>query len=206
MKDLTVGIVGKCITCKGPVKATRSNGRKRRDIRFCKHKCYLDRPYTKLPQERFWAKVSKNGGTHPLHGQCWEWLGCTRSKGHGWFSDGGAAHRYSWKLHKGEITNGLCVLHKCDNPLCVNPSHLFLGTVIDNNKDMVSKNRQQHGERHVFAVLTAKNVEEIRSNYVPYSKTHSCGAFARKFGVTPRAIRDALVGKNWKSVKTQRKS
>jgi hypothetical protein len=96
--------------------------------------------------ERFWEKVSKDSDRHfALDGKkCWEWRGAL-TKGYGQFGVGGGklqyAHRFSWMLHNGEIPEGKCVLHKCDNPGCVNPDHLFLGSHADNMKDMASKGR-----------------------------------------------------------------
>lgn len=99
--------------------------------------------------ERFWAKVNKNGPMHPvLQTQCWLWTaglldfgyGRFRSRVHSW--DEGA-HRVSWALTYGPVPDGLDVLHKCDNPPCVNPEHLFLGTQRDNNLDRDAKGRTQ---------------------------------------------------------------
>lgn len=72
---------------------------------------------------------------------CWEWQGHRKKFGHGSFGRSGLAHRHSWKLFRGPTPNGLCVLHKCDNPPCVNPNHLFLGTIRDNNEDRSTKGR-----------------------------------------------------------------
>jgi hypothetical protein len=88
-------------------------------------------------EERFWAKVRTSKG-------CWEWTACTRN-GYGRLGlNGGVAdaHRLSWEMHYGQIPNGLCVLHHCDNRLCVRPDHLFLGTRGDNIADMDAKGRR----------------------------------------------------------------
>lgn len=97
--------------------------------------------------KRFWAKIKKadNG--------CWNWTASKRPKGYGafvWATDTGkiiqgSAHRFSYELHYGVFDTILCVLHRCDNPACVNPQHLFLGTRKDNNLDMVSKGRHRSG-------------------------------------------------------------
>lgn len=91
------------------------------------------------PVERFWKKVKKSEG-------CWEWLAVVSSRGYGTFSlnyKSVSAHRYSYQLHFGEIPDGLLVCHTCDNPRCVNPDHLFLGTSLDNNHDMIKKGRSK---------------------------------------------------------------
>lgn len=117
---------------------------------------------------RFWAKVDKSG-------ECWEWTGAKNRAGYGMLKAGAAngsntiAHRYSWTLVNGEIPDGLKILHKCDNPGCVRPSHLFLGTQKDNVHDMIAKGRdtaikEQKGEKHPRAKLTNSQVDEIRSS------------------------------------------
>lgn len=85
--------------------------------------------------ENFWSKVEKI----PFH-SCWEWIAAQKD-GYGRFGSSGYAHRYSYELHKGKIPQGLFVCHHCDNPSCVNPDHLFLGTNEDNVRDMFQKNR-----------------------------------------------------------------
>lgn len=101
--------------------------------------------------ERFWAKVNKDGPVpeHMKHlGRCWEWtagLCC----GYGFFRwKERRAHRISWMLHYGDIPNGQWVLHKCDNPKCLRPEHLFLGTIVENNADRDAKGRAAKGDRH----------------------------------------------------------
>ena len=90
-------------------------------------------------ETRFWKKVRKTE-------TCWIWIAGVNAKGYGTMKPEGEyipmlAHRFSWTLHCGEIPGGLCVLHKCDNPSCVRPDHLFLGTRADNNIDMHAKGR-----------------------------------------------------------------
>lgn len=96
--------------------------------------------------QRFWSKVRVGDPD-----DCWEWSACRTSQGYGRIGvlkDGvndvmtpGYAHRVSWELHYGPVPEGLCVLHRCDNPPCVNPNHLFLGAHVDNTADMFAKGR-----------------------------------------------------------------
>ena len=93
---------------------------------------------------RYWSRVTKTSS-------CWNWTGSTINTGYGVLFVQGrlrTAHRLSWELHHGPIPEGLCVLHRCDNRTCVNPSHLFLGTKKQNTQDMLSKGRHGHGEEH----------------------------------------------------------
>jgi hypothetical protein len=107
-------------------------------------------------EERFWNRVDKNGPLHPiLKTPCWEWTGTVNVQGYGDMSVEGkhvGAHRLSYQLHNGSIPKGLHVLHKCDNRICTNPEHLFIGTQSENVKDMGKKKRwkNQHsaGENH----------------------------------------------------------
>lgn len=103
---------------------------------------------------------------------CWLWLGARAPKGYGSCRHRRrtrAAHHVAYELHRGPITPGLHVLHSCDNPPCVNPAHLFLGTPMDNTRDMMRKGRHRclplTGERHGMTRLTTKQVGEIRSLY-----------------------------------------
>lgn len=94
--------------------------------------------------QNFWKKVNKRSDN-----ECWEWIGAKVRGGYGSSSIQKRlfqAHRLSWIIHNGEIPKGMLVCHTCDNPPCVNPSHLFLGTHLDNAKDRVLKNRQARGD------------------------------------------------------------
>lgn len=115
-------------------------------------------------ESRFWSKVKRGQ-------ECWEWQAALFKTGYGKFNLNGKtvkSHRLSWELANGEIPSGLFVLHRCDNRLCVNPSHLFLGTNQDNTDDMWSKGRQQDytnivkGEDVGLSVFTESQVRNIR--------------------------------------------
>ncbi len=90
--------------------------------------------------DRFWSRVDKSGGPDA----CWLWTAGTHTRGYGrirWGGKAQSAHRISWTLANGPIGADLCVRHKCDNPLCCNPSHFFLGTNDDNMQDKRAKGR-----------------------------------------------------------------
>lgn len=130
---------------------------------------------------------------------CWLWTGAISLSGYGFFFQKSKrifAHRYSFKLHNGVIPFGLCVLHDCpdgDNPRCVNPKHLWLGTRSQNSKDRDNKLRTCCGENHYSAKLAAVNVTEIRrSNHLTLE------TLARRFGVSIPTIHAVRSGKSWK--------
>lgn len=103
-------------------------------------------PKKKSDQEKFWPKVQKTS-------TCWLWTACKTKLGYGKLS-WKQAHRVSWEIHNGAIPVGMCVCHKCDNPPCVNPDHLFLGTQKDNILDakkkgrLIGKGKKYFGDDH----------------------------------------------------------
>lgn len=108
---------------------------------------------------RFWAKVIKQA-------ECWPFTGAKHHFGYGVFRPPGKAmttsHRVAWELTHGPIPDGQCVLHRCDNPPCCNPDHLFLGTQEDNARDRVAKRRTAYGENAGPAKLKDSDVIRIR--------------------------------------------
>ena len=154
--------------------------------------------------ERFWSKVDKSGPD-----SCWNWTaGVAAGTGCASFwLDGHTrkASRVSYELTHGAIPDGLCVLHRCDNRVCVNPAHLFLGTFKDNTADMDRKGRRGPtkgipklgGEDHPQAKLTAQQVAEIRAHNTPGQGT---AALARQYGVSEGTMSNILHGRTWKRV------
>jgi len=128
---------------------------------------------------------------------CWEWVGATIS-GYGHFGLNGRyarTHRYSWELHYGSIPAGIGVLHQCDNPLCVRPDHLFLGTQSDNMRDMHAKRRGNNRLRNGKAGLTENDVISILDELCD---GRSQRTVSRKFGVSQTLMWALRAGKVWK--------
>ena len=128
---------------------------------------------------------------------CIEWTRYRNKKGYGVASNGKGrtmlAHRKIWIEVNGPIPHGLCVLHRCDNPGCVNIDHLFLGTNADNVQDRVTKQRSNRpkGERNPFARLTLTQVEEIRSMHGPHRLA------AERFNVCVSTVSHIRTGRSW---------
>lgn len=140
----------------------------------------------------FWSKVKVGDA-----GECWPWLGGTFDKGYGAFRYDDAthsAHRFSATLAFGDIPAGMVVCHHCDNPPCVNPAHLFLGTYGDNMQDATVKGRMAQGERSHKARLNESDVRAIRSSPLTHAK------LARIYGVDPSNIAFIRARKTWKHV------
>lgn len=161
--------------------------------RFCSRECAVNENIEPLEQ-RFWRRVIKKEG-------CWGWSGFCNFFGYGQISlpSGNAtnAHRVSWELHYGTIPEGMWVLHRCDNPPCVNPEHLFLGTHEDNMRDMAQKNRSPKGESSPVSKLTDDIVREMRSLR---AQGWSQQRIADKFGVSQPLVGMVCRRKIWSHV------
>jgi len=152
-------------------------------------------------ETRFWRFVNKKSES-----ECWEWQGQILSSGYGRISLGAkslgseGAHRVSWKLfNKADIPDGMFVMHKCDNPSCVNPHHLSIGTPKENTQDMIAKGRKRvvspKGEGNGKSLLDEEKIRLIRSS------TLSHAAIARELGVSPNCVRGVRIGRTWTHVK-----
>ena len=149
------------------------------------------------PFERLWLGVvhSDNG--------CWEWTGPTAGKGYGSISLGRRGtqtytHRLSWTIAHGPVPNDLMVLHRCDNPPCVRPSHLFLGTAQDNMRDMHAKGRWNPGDRRGenngnsrFSRQDIMRIRKARTAGLTYS------AIAKEHNVSIAHAHRIVTGKAW---------
>lgn len=156
---------------------------------------------------RFWAKVNKNGSVVRTGlGPCWEWTGAKDRYGRGHLSIKDinyVAPRLSWKIETGDDPFPNLVCHKCDNPTCVRPDHLFVGSHLDNNKDKKSKGRSrssdrvknQSGEKNFRAKLTEADVLEIRRLYDQEKATYSY--LSKRYGVAQSSIWQVVKRKNW---------
>jgi hypothetical protein len=139
---------------------------------------------------RFWVKVQKGDG-------CWMWTGSMGAQGYGVIKRAGrfsGAHRISYELNVGEIPEGLIVRHRCDNPSCVRPDHLELGTRADNARDKMLRSRQARGSQHGWSKLNDEQVAEVRQLY---QSGESCNGIAQRFDMSPEAIYNVVIGKSY---------
>ena len=157
--------------------------------KFCSQKCYHAHRKGSLA-DRFWGKVQLPTDTN----LCWEWRASTDTNGYGQINAGGPggkplrAHRVSWELAHGPIPEGLCVLHRCDNPLRVNPQHLWLGTQTDNLLDCKAKGRLATGDRSGIRT----HPESVRRGDASFPRQHPERMAHGSAHVRAKLIEDAV--------------
>lgn len=175
-----------CASCGASMAVRSAYYARRNQHHYCSRPCMvLGR--RKSIAERFDALVVRHPGN-----VCWEWRGRAYRFGYGRLKINGrmlSAHRVSYVLTYGPIPDGLYVLHRCDNPPCTNPAHLWLGTHTDNVRDSVAK------DRSAGARLTAAQVREIRAAWAVGGTTKA--ALGRAYGVNYRTVADILSGDTW---------
>lgn len=185
----------KCRCLCGRVKTVHGQSLRQARSRSCR-KCRFAQ---RTVEEAFKQRVKECGPD-----ECWPWpRGCGR-EGH---ADGYGtlmvhrkphpAHRVAWEVYVGPIPRGLCVLHRCDNPCCVNPHHLFLGTNVDNIADKVSKGRHRspRGEHHGNAKLNAVSVTLMRHKFAEGATVLRLSC---EFRVSEATVRDIVKGRTWR--------
>jgi|SRR6478736_7968963 len=152
-------------------------------------------PQFKDISERLFSRIAINDSG------CWVWTGAKNEKGYGKIglprsSKTARCHRVSYELANGPVPDGVMVLHRCDNPSCINPEHLFLGTAQDNSIDMATKGRNfvpdNRGERASWSKLTEEQAIDIMTRRISAAK------FAVLYGVSRSAIFRIWEGKNWR--------
>lgn len=140
---------------------------------------------------------------------CWEWQGAKNNKGYGQVGYQGKiilAHRASWKVTHGSFPDGMLVRHQCDNPPCINPGHLEVGTYKDNMQDAIKRNRFVVGENHQRCVVSDEAVRIIRSEYRVFTTPGLRGRqsnkkeLAQRFGVSEGHIKEIIAGRERKYV------
>lgn len=163
---------------------------------FCSDTCRYDGRRVRnrrTPEANFWTRVSKSEAT-----ECWLWIGALDKQGYGklFYGNGPGnswrAHRFSYELHHGKINGSgreLFVCHKCDNPRCVNPAHLFLGTAKDNVHDMIAKGRAKMSHHSPSFDAEAARILYLEGN--GYKR------LSKRFGVSHQAIQECFVRRGW---------
>lgn len=162
---------------------------------FCGRTCY---DQWRNSEEHFWERIDRSDAAG-----CWPWLGPMNVSGYGCLAHHGkttSSHRVAWILTNGAIPDGVCVLHRCDNRPCCNPSHLFLGTNADNVADKIAKGRAVYtgspfGSRAGMAKLNEEQVTEIRQLLTTGLSQEKIGL---RYGVTQGAIWLIAKGKTWR--------
>jgi hypothetical protein len=144
-------------------------------------------------EARFWSYVNKEGPVIvPDLGSCWEWTSGLTELGYGrlvWKGSHLRAHRVSYEIAYGDVPDGLFVLHRCNNPPCVRPSHLYAGTQADNVQQAYNDGTKLSGENHHWAKLSNECVQKA---FCLYAEGYKQYQIAEILGVTPPHISDIL--------------
>lgn len=156
-------------------------------------------------EKRFWERVNKNGPQpdpvkYPGLDQCWQWTAFATPDGYGMITVEGKpsyAHRLSYAMHVSAIPKGLHVRHKCDNPGCLNPSHLLVGTPAQNSNDARERGRLSPGNRGPWVKLTEAEVKEIRQ-LLADGVTQV--VIAAKFDLCRNSVSSIATKKTWKHI------
>lgn len=178
---------------------TRPKGAEGRG-RFCSIRCGRLAQVMPSRSERFWKKVKKGP-------DCWEWTGTKNTTlGHGVMREGprGAskqlfAHRVSWELHNGPIPDGMWVLHRCDNPPCVRPDHLYVGTPADNVRDREARGRSRvlRGSRNARATTDEQTILTLRARV---ADGETIAAAAQALGLSYPTAYLAVKRRSWRHI------
>lgn len=185
------------------------------DTKYCSKKCRI---VATARNGTFWNTATKEEAIDRIrksyekfvikHDGCWDWSGYKNNHGYGVLAAIGGkgkttkAHRASWIIHKGDIPEGLWILHHCDNPACSNPDHLYAGTPKDNSRDAYARNRMPdtHGENHPRTKLTNAQVIEIKKLLLtdPFNKN-----IAALYNVAVHVISSIRAGKSFRNIKLE---
>lgn len=197
-------VLCECLQC-GSVFHRWSSDLRRGNGKYCSHRCrskhrYILNPYLchPSPYERFFRNISFSSHVQ----DCWIWEGLKNKGGYGRIVVNQKeipAHRYSYILHKGSIPPKHFVCHHCDNPSCVNPEHLFMGTPSENSRDRHKKgmHRDDTGSKHPMALLDEEKVQTIR---LLLKDGKQGSILAKKFGVSSACIYSIKSRKTWKHI------
>ena len=182
----------KCNICGNEVIATNGASQK-----YCSRACYYKSMVGKLKKRKPAIDKLKERTEVNLESGCWIWTGGKLRGGYGSLRADGrtrAAHRVSFEIVRGPIPDGMDLLHSCDNPACVNPDHLSVGTDVDNSNDKIAKGRQARlkGSANGNAKLTEADVIAIRD-----SKGATCSELMERYGASSSQITKIRSGRSW---------
>lgn len=200
---MTVKIKSSCKCCNSPIEQYASNGKGSGYFQFCSNSCKWEykrsdnAEFVNHTASRFHGYVKNNGDDW-----CWGWSGTKNKSKYGIFvvrKKKHLAHRWAYQYFIGQIPDGLWILHRCDNPECTNPKHLYAGTPLDNTRDAIARGRfkfppSNKGELHHSARLKSKEILQIRESPSSYSE------LSKIYGVRECTIIAIKKRKIWKHI------